>query len=146
VRRQLESAQRAAAEARGEVARLTGELAARTAEVEQLSSLSLRGDATLADCMAQLKVTPATPCPPPAPGATPSALQRVMVVLLGGGLELLPAVLVSRHQLRAAGGSEGWCVMLLLGHGKEVPAAFAVSESADMLCCCCVPAALWFTR
>lgn len=57
MRRQLESAQRASAESRAEAARLAGELAARSAEVEQLTSLSLRGDATLQDYMASLKVS-----------------------------------------------------------------------------------------
>jgi hypothetical protein len=57
VRRQLEAAHKASCEARGEAARLAGELAARGAEVEQLTSLSLRGDATLQDYMASLKVS-----------------------------------------------------------------------------------------
>jgi hypothetical protein len=56
VRRQLDAAQKASADARAEAARLAGELAARGAEVEQLTSLSLRGDATLQDYMASLKV------------------------------------------------------------------------------------------
>lgn len=43
-------------ESRDEVARLSGELAGKTAQVEQLTSLSLRGDATLQDYMASLKV------------------------------------------------------------------------------------------
>eukprot|EP00878_Enallax_costatus_P033977 GHUV01037573.1.p1 GENE.GHUV01037573.1~~GHUV01037573.1.p1 ORF type:complete len:180 (+),score=78.49 GHUV01037573.1:608-1147(+) len=55
VRRQLESAQRSMSEFRDEVARLSGELAGKTAQVEQLTSLSLRGDATLQDYMASLK-------------------------------------------------------------------------------------------
>lgn len=56
VRRQLEAAHKSSADARAEAARLAGELAARGAEVEQLTSLSLRGDATLQDYMASLKV------------------------------------------------------------------------------------------
>jgi ABC-type enterochelin transport system substrate-binding protein len=60
VRRQLEAAHKASAESRAEAARLAGELAARDAEVEQLSSLSLRGDATLQDYMASLKVSAAS--------------------------------------------------------------------------------------
>jgi hypothetical protein len=56
VRRQLEAAHKVSAESRAEAARLAGELAARGAEVEQLTSLSLRGDATLQDYMASLKV------------------------------------------------------------------------------------------
>lgn len=56
MRRQLEAAQRSSSETRDEVARLAGELAGKTAQVEQLTSLSLRGDATLQDYMASLKV------------------------------------------------------------------------------------------
>lgn len=43
-------------ESRDDVARLSGELAGKAAQVDQLTSLSLRGDATLQDYMASLKV------------------------------------------------------------------------------------------
>jgi hypothetical protein len=69
VRRQLEAAHKASAESRAKAARLAGELAARGAEVEQLTSLSLRGDATLQDYMASLKVGRA---PQPTAAALPN--------------------------------------------------------------------------
>lgn len=56
VRTQLESSQQQLREVKEANSRLTTELNARVTEVEQLTTLSLRGDATVQEYMANLKL------------------------------------------------------------------------------------------